>query len=556
MDQTEWTVLRVDGQSLGTSAQLEQVAQLARAITVSGKRVAIVVSSIQTPGNKSTVHRLIDASSNCLRTKASNYNKPTFISSCSHPRIVSQLERDLVQLIRRSIKDPNLGEDAEAFVAESLRSAREFLAAIEIIGEMSPSSYDTLTSSADSMAAYILTCFLQSSDLPAKLIPTQSLHTPILKPSLDTPLFDTITSSLCTLLSPHLETSTIPVFSGSFPLPHPLSLHTHLPNSQHTSLFASLVTVALSSLSSLPAVLYLLHSHIKGIYTVDPRITPLARKVHELDLHAAVEVCGVSGGTGVGLSSLGVELVCGSGSRVYLSRIGDVVSELNTGVDVEQVVKVVGTRIGSQCQGSPSETKTDSENIVIYKRGVVVVRIDRVLESSGATDTNQDAVKLLMESHRILGHVFSVFDECGVRVYESSSSYKTVTVAVGDESTRGFKRSDSSEDLIAAAAVSPKSNLETAIDKLRDMKSVKVNVHPNKGIVSLISSSRPCAKPQEIGPTELTQKLLGALAGRKIHIEMCSLGVGAAGVSVVVGEEYVTEGVKAVHEAVCRESSK
>ncbi|KAJ3018676.1 UNVERIFIED_CONTAM: hypothetical protein HDU68_011048 [Siphonaria sp. JEL0065] len=535
-------------------------------------------------------------------------------ASCQHQHLISSIERDLIQLIRRSVRDPQLGEDAEAFVGETLRGIREFLSAIEIVGEMSPSSYDTLISAADNMAAFILTCALQAAvsfpvihaaqyaetyvqGLPAKLIPTDNLISPNFSTqNMDGQLFSHIVSNLthqieADVYSDKENEPIIPIFSGSFGhLPSHLSLYAHLPQKQHTSLFAALLTLALAPFSNTPPTLYLLHTHISGIHSIDPRVTTsenscegnVSRQIKNLDLSAAVQICGV-GETGGLLSSSGLKLlfydtandedgnvVSAEGgrlhSKVYIAKIGDIFKGLGSeATNFETIVQRVGTRIFKNGGGGDGDTDLEKDangSIVIYQKGVVVLRIDRLLESSNgpsADSSDNTATTLLLESHRILGFVFKVLDECGVRVCTSSSSYKTVTVAVVEE---GFESSDSSlsrtpsavsfadigNESSTASINAPKSNLQKAIEKLQVLKAT-ISVYPNKGLISLISTSSSREERKRNG-VELTRKLLNALTTPKIHIEMCSQGVGAVGVSVVVNEDRVFEGVRAVHEAV------
>ncbi|KAJ3076578.1 Aspartokinase [Podochytrium sp. JEL0797] len=499
-----WSVLRIDGQSLGTNAGIAQIAQLVR---------------------------LIEASSHCLQTKLTRRGSGSLRASCPHIHLVSSLERDLVQLIRRSVRDPILGEDAEAYVGESLRGVREFLSAIEIVGEMSPTSYDALISAGDNMAAFVLTCALQSQGLPAKLIQTDNLIDPsFAAESLDDAAFSHIVSNLTRKIEESVlddcRESIIPVFSGAFgTLPSPLSLHTHLPSKQHTSVFASLVTLALSKLSNSAPNLFLLHTHMRGIHSIDPRVVATATgPIRTLSLSAAVEICGVGENGGI-LSSTGLELALASAGNVCLSKISDVLTSLQSTstMDFETAVKQVGTRISSDTE-SPNSTSSDT--IVIYRKGVTVVRIDRLLDSSDSDGAAESAVALLRESHKILGFVFQIMDEFNIRVCSSSSSYKTVTVAV--------------------AANPTSSTLTKAIARLQGLKAL-VSVYPNKGLISLISTT----SKRVGGGVDLIRKLLCALSGPKIHIEMCSQGVGAIGVSVVVNENEVEKGVRAVHEAVC-----
>ncbi|KAI9328070.1 hypothetical protein BDR26DRAFT_1012470 [Obelidium mucronatum] len=625
----EWSILRIDSPSIGSNIAIEQLERLVRATIASAghnKRTAIVVSSIKIPRTKSCTDRLIEAASHCLgikqtRRNASNTSAPQRLirTACQHQPLISSLERDLIQLIRRSIRDPKLGEDAEAYVGETLRGVREFLSAIEIVGEMSPSSLDALISAGDNMAAFILTCALQASGFPAKLMPTDSLVSPSFTcQNMDDELFTHVISNLTRRLQMEAYSSNeadeppvIPVFSGAFgSLPSHLALSTHLPQKQHTSLFASLLTLSLANFSCIPPTLYLLHTHISGIHSIDPRVSVstgvgscsanVSRQIKNVDVNAAIEICGV-GSTGGLLSRAGLELVfgaapfgAGSGGqtdnnssvaesggdmKVYLGRIRDIDHELSLKpsslssneviptVDFGAVVQSVGTRI---VRNGSVESET-SNSIVIYKNGVVVLRIDRILESSSGPSADAGdnaATTLLLESHRILGFVFSVLDECGVRVCTSSSSYRTVTVAVveeGFESTSGGKGDDDSLSRTSSAAsfaggfkgdptpvLSAKSNLQKAIEKLQVLKAT-ISVYPNKGIISLINTNSNSSKDgylnRNIG-VELTRKLLNALSKPRIHIEMCSQGVGAVGVSVVVNEDQVYEGVRAVHEAV------
>ncbi|KAJ3254849.1 hypothetical protein HDU77_003911 [Chytriomyces hyalinus] len=607
-----WNVLRLDSQSLGSSLSLAQVEGLVKSCVNQNsstyKRCAVVVSSIRLPRSKSTVDRLFEAAYQCLQSPIGSKRMPTMDvgrSPCGqHIHLISALERDLVQLIRRSIKDAVLGEECEMFVGDALRRVRAFLSAIEIIGELSPTSCDSLMRTGDTIAAFIVAAFLQSKGIPAKLVKTDDvISSSFSSDSMDDSFFSHAVSRLSQLVENQVMSETdlvVPIFPGSFgTLPEHISLYTHTPNKTHSSLFAAILTLALKPFSpdSHPPNLHLLHTHISGIHTGDPRLLLseskccASRRLEFVDLSAAIELCGVGDHGGI-LSSTGLELVCGDSNpvsqKVYLAKIGDVIESLGASaaadggkVLFESAVKNVGTRIGGGLEALNVSLESGVSSIVTYRKRIALLRIDRLIEGAsssaesggGTTDFSDSSTNLIMESHRILGFVFGVLDECGVPVCLSSSSYRTVTIAVVDDleppsnmridivrksrshsatppgSPRTLKRAFIKTN--SDPHPSPlKSNLQCAIEKLACLKAT-VNVYRNKGLISLIrtmdSARSPNTRTRASG--EGTRHMLDALARDGIHFDMCAQGVGAVGVSVVVSEERVSDGVKAVHDA-------
>ncbi|KAI8611533.1 hypothetical protein BC830DRAFT_650134 [Chytriomyces sp. MP71] len=224
-----WSVVRLDGQSVGSAAGVADVASVARSATAAGQRVAIVVSSLRVQREKSVVDRLVHAASHCLAASGSPRSRPRNTTHhlstkpiCPHTRLLSQLERDLVQLIRRAIRGGQhsaiLGQDAELFVADSVARLREFLAAIEIVGELSPTSMDSLIAAGDAMTAYIVTAALQSMGLPAKLIQTNDLMSSNHSYEvMDDHFFDQVVSNLSELISQQVindAQNVIPIFTA------------------------------------------------------------------------------------------------------------------------------------------------------------------------------------------------------------------------------------------------------------------------------------------------------------------------------------------------------
>ncbi|KAJ3229847.1 hypothetical protein HDU81_004967 [Chytriomyces hyalinus] len=605
-----WNVLRLDSQSLGSALSLAQVEGLVKSCinqnSSTYKRCAVVVSSIRLPRSKSTVDRLFEAAYQCLQSPIGSKRTPTMEvgrSPCGqHIHLISALERDLVQLIRRSIKDAVLGEECEVFVGDSLRRVGAFLSAIEIIGELSPTSCDSLMRTGDTIAAFIVAAFLQSKGIPAKLVKTDDvISSSFSSDSMDDSFFSHAVSRLSQLVENQVMNETdlvVPIFPGSFgTLPEHVSLYTHTPNKTHSSLFAAILTLALKPFSrvSHPPNLHLLHTHISGIHTGDPRLLSseskgcASRRLEFVDLSAAIELCGVGDHGGI-LSSTGLELVCGDSNpvsqKVYLAKIGDVIERLGaSAVDGRKVlfevaVQNVGTRIGGGMEALNVSLESGVSSIVTYRKRIALLRIDRLIEgasssadSGGATDFSESSTNLIMESHRILGFVFGVLDECGVPVCLSSSSYRTVTIAVVDDleppSNQRIDIVRKSRSFSTTPPGSPrtlkrpfvktnsdphpsplKSNLQCAIEKLACLKAT-INVYRNKGLISLIrtmdSARSPTTRTRASG--EGTRYMLDALARDGIHFDMCAQGVGAVGVSVVVSEERVSDGVKAVHDA-------
>ncbi|KAJ3130422.1 hypothetical protein HK100_008046 [Physocladia obscura] len=553
----QWIVLRLDSASLGSQSSIAEVAELARLIAAAALSLA--------RGNRQKIVRNCSVECN-----------GEFDSEESPTQLIAEMQRQLVQLVRRSVRDAQLGEDAEVAVCDALDRVKEFLNAIQGINAKLIST-NNIVDSNHSTHSMDDTFFAQVVENLSKTLVQ--------------------TNIISNEKSNSVDDSIVAVFSGSFgPLPHFLSFRIHLPNRGHTSVFAALVVRALinsnyNNISS--AALIFLHTQIAGIRTIDPRIASpnTSHHIHAVSVQAASKICALSGDdTEAALSRTALDIALyGSGScddlgnsnrvapLVYIARIADVVSAaVSSNWSILEVTEKFGTRIIGQGQlnSDCGDGSNGLQNMVIFRKRVALIRVDRVLERGGGSSTSDDNLNSnhmqhqekkrrkkdfarqqqqqqqqgpeLNETYKVLAFVFAVLDEFGVQVYLSSSNYKAVTVAVADDDTDGQRRKTRQRIWNEKS-----SNLKLAVEKLKCLKSVNVTVHQAKGIVSLITAGVDAGFDNKSNRnTGLIDKLLGALGGARIHFEMCSQGVGSEGASVVVAEDAVNDAVRAVHKAI------
>ncbi|KAI9347171.1 hypothetical protein DFJ73DRAFT_761146 [Zopfochytrium polystomum] len=401
-------VVRFDSSCLGSALRLSQAAKLVQKALATHPSVVIVTESIRFPHERSTVDRILSACPHADPTKrrrlslAAHDHDPTphraspgtasqsvpsaaaaagavpslrssrLHQACQSNTLLTVLERDHLQLVRRAIRHAYIGDAVERNILARVQRIREFAAALSVIKEMSPRSTDSLVAEGCAMAAAVL-----AGQLEAMVIPSVSLfffhfnfqYRPLLWANTLVIFSKRIGIDSVTLQADDIaagckeersngvyvdeafydhvaEQLEVLIRNSAFgPFPSETSMNDALGPTASTVL-AALLTIALrprvdvSEPSRSPIELLLVSAHISALYTADPRLlvsdpqpqsqagfvgatrirsSTTARRLDRLCADAAMAIAGgVPSGRPV--SPLALALMVAHGKRLYVTR--------------------------------------------------------------------------------------------------------------------------------------------------------------------------------------------------------------------------------------------
>ncbi len=156
-------VQKYGGTSIGTAERLKNVASIVKSTQESGVQPVVVLSAmssvIKAQGTTSQLLKAIDA----LLTKGSYY------------KIIDEIEENHIKVIKDIITSPMALEATLQQVHAEFKSLKSFLDALQIIGEVSPRSYDIIISTGEKLAACIFAGLLNSNGIDACYVPLDTL---------------------------------------------------------------------------------------------------------------------------------------------------------------------------------------------------------------------------------------------------------------------------------------------------------------------------------------------------------------------------------------------
>ncbi|KAJ3123778.1 Aspartokinase, partial [Irineochytrium annulatum] len=162
-------VLRFDGASLATGPRILNVCEIVRLVS-NTHQVVVVAEGLVIPTLGSTRSRLLNAARLALATRNSPHRR--------YVGLVAQLERDHLQIIRKTVKNAEAGEAAERDVLVWCHEIRELLGAIQVIGEVPIRTRDTLISYGEKLSARAVSATLESMGIPSTFIDIDAISMP------------------------------------------------------------------------------------------------------------------------------------------------------------------------------------------------------------------------------------------------------------------------------------------------------------------------------------------------------------------------------------------
>ena len=157
----KFIVQKYGGTSIGQADRMKSVAMIVKD-SLKNDRVIVALSAMSSyVKSEGTTSRLIEAADAALKGK--DYSK-----------IIDMIEKHHVDAIKKLIKGKNRKKVADEIDAE-LDSLKSFLAAINVIGEISPRSHDVIISMGEKLSARIFSALLNDMGVPAVYVNLESL---------------------------------------------------------------------------------------------------------------------------------------------------------------------------------------------------------------------------------------------------------------------------------------------------------------------------------------------------------------------------------------------
>ncbi|KAI8818112.1 Aspartate/glutamate/uridylate kinase [Fimicolochytrium jonesii] len=273
-------VQKYGGTSVGNAERMLQVANIVRG-SVLQNRVVVVLSAMSSQKkSEGTTSRLLEAVTEVLKPNSQRYLD-----------IIDIVEEGHLETIRKSIQQgssvssENIGPiqaSAEADIRAECQRLRSFMAAAEVIDEISPRSRDVIISTGEKLSARIFTALLQSQGHNAVYVDLSKLiDAKFDEKRIDQSFYDYLVQRLSTIFAAFTPQQ-IPVVTGYLG-PVPGGILSTIGRG-YTDLTAALVAVALKARE------LQIWKEVDGIFTADPRKAPRARLLPSISPEEAAEL--------------------------------------------------------------------------------------------------------------------------------------------------------------------------------------------------------------------------------------------------------------------------
>ncbi|KAJ3364099.1 Aspartokinase, partial [Kappamyces sp. JEL0680] len=265
-------VLKFGGTSVGTGERLLHVASVVKEASKQHRPIVVVSAMSGQTKSLGTTSRLLEAVQEILTPNSTKYLE-----------IVDEIELAHVKAARDAL-GTNEEELASLIVSINAECSklRSFMAAAEIVDEISPKSRDVIVSMGEKLSARVFSAVLASQGVPSKYISLDKLIEQKFDPkTLDQSFYDYLSQRLGDIIAPFIETH-VCVVTGFFG-PCPGSLLDSVGRG-YTDLTAALVAVGVKAQE------LQIWKEVDGIFTADPRKVPTARKLHSISPEEAAEL--------------------------------------------------------------------------------------------------------------------------------------------------------------------------------------------------------------------------------------------------------------------------
>ncbi|KAI9105425.1 Aspartate/glutamate/uridylate kinase [Phlyctochytrium arcticum] len=499
-----WIIQKYGGTSVGSAKRMLEVADIVRS-SHDEARVAIVLSAMSSQvKSEGTTSRLLEAAKEVLKPQSQRYLD-----------IVNLIEESHLQALREAIPDGATRGSAETDVKAECAKLRSFMAAAEVIDEISPRSRDVMISVGEKLSARIFTAILQSQGINAVYINLDKLVVKDFEEkSIDQTFYDYLTQELQNLFG-KLPADATPVVTGYLG-PVPGSILTTIGRG-YTDLTAALIAVAVGARE------LQIWKEVDGIFTADPRKVPKARLLAAISPEEAAELTYY--GSEV-IHPFTMEQVIRASIPI---RIKNTFHPENNGTVIVpegwnppqhaeciELLTPGGTRVPRNgVDGVPGPAngkangKDDDED---SKRPTAVTIKDHVIVLN--VHSNRKSV-----SHGFFAHIFLALDRYGIVVDLISTSEVHVSMALSPNVKE--------------------SKLERALVELR--KYGTVDVIRNMAILSLVGR-------QMRNMVGIAGLMFETLAKHDVNIEMISQGASEINISCIIEEEKAVTALRAIHD--------
>ncbi|KAJ3188984.1 Aspartokinase, partial [Irineochytrium annulatum] len=271
--------------------------------------------------------------------------------------------------------------------------------------------------------------------------------------------------------------------------------------------------------------LRLVNRHVRAIHRADPRIVPTAQRIERMEADEAAE-CSIMG--------IGIHLVdggrLGGGRRdVDVRVVGDEVRHGEGGTLIVPAAPVLNPP--PAVTANLATTARSPATAVVYRRGIATLTVRSTI---GVGDRNGGDVIHLIAS------TFAAMERLDVKVCAVSTSLRAIAVAVvaPAELRVGLSAAEKHHRKTLSATAAPVDLLDRARDALSSLGAV--TLHRDRAMVTLVGRSKGA---------DVSGRMVRAVEGAGLKIDMCTRGVAGTGLSVVVDVEDVGACVRVVHAA-------
>ncbi|KZS97301.1 aspartate kinase [Sistotremastrum niveocremeum HHB9708] len=425
-------------------------------------------------------------------------------SSSSFGVTVDLIQTEHVSAARANVRTPEILQELEAEIESDCEGLKAYLAASQIIDEISPRSRDNIVGVGEKLACKLVAAILRDRGIDSEYVSLENIvpefedgdHTALSESSLPQEWYDRVAEAVGERVrqcGPR-----VPVVTGFFgPVPGSLL---HQIGRGYTDLLAALLSVGLEA-SEMQ-----IWKEVDGIFTADPRKVPTARLIPIISPEEAAE-----------LTYYGSEVVHPFTMEQVVRRkipirIKNVENPEGGGTVIHPSLDVAEETIEERVDpvASPASDFSLAERkrlptAVTYKENIIVLNVN----------SNRKSV-----SHGFLAGIFTTLDRFGVVVDLISTSEVHVSMAIGDTHN--------------------KKSLDKFVKELRKIGTV--SVHNDMAILSLVGKHMH----KLVG---IAGRMFSTLAEGNVNIEMISQGASEINISCVIQGKDAVKALNMIHQS-------
>lgn len=267
-------VTKFGGTSIGSPERLIKCTNLLKPLILNSRLIVTVSALSSTLKINGTTSLLLEASTHILIPSSQHYI-----------HIINNIHSFHAQVAKDCIKNQAILSQLLSDIQLLIDRLHSFMAAAEIIDELSPRSKDVIVSMGEALSAKIMAAVLTDNGFNALFVDLSKLVTDKSITIVDQKFFDYLVTRLEQVLVDigfHEDQSLVPVFTGFFG-PVPGSLLDSIGRG-YTDLIGALLSVA-SKASE-----FQVYKEVDGIFTADPRKVADAKLISDISPEEAAEV--------------------------------------------------------------------------------------------------------------------------------------------------------------------------------------------------------------------------------------------------------------------------